>query len=301
MIRVIRQWIVDALGFSKSEANGTMVLILLASLGILAPKIYLYQSQSSTESFQPNRESLKMWAAELESSFELKKAKPSETKKVVPTEAFAFNPNKVSLSEMIRLGFHEYTAKNIIKYRESGGEFKVKKDLLRIYNISEKRVKELWDEIQLPETLDFAIEKPGIDKPKETIAKFEVNMASAEDFRTIKGIGPVLSKRIVNYREKLGGFHQPTQLFEVYGLDSSVVIELQKHLVFASEVRPLDLNTDSLKHLYRHPYIDYNTAKVILNFRKQRGRLDSVSQLKSIKIISDSLYQKIYPYLSLNP
>ncbi|RED99736.1 ComEA family DNA-binding protein [Marinoscillum furvescens] len=303
MLRVIRQWISDALGFSKSEANGTITLFVLAFLGLVVPKVYLYQTKSSANNFQLDKESLKSWAAELESSFVLK-PKPKPKNEPPPLEQFPFNPNSATLSEMIRLGLGEYASKNILSYREKGGRFMVKKDLLRIYNIPEERVKVLWNYIQLPDELKEPEEIRPYDKPAqaaEPIKKFEVNTATPEDLRQLKGIGPVLSKRIVSYRNKLGGFHQPEQLYEVYGLDSAVVNQLRQHLIFASDVQQIDLNTDSLKHLYRHPYIDYNTAKVIVNFRKQRGQLDDVEQLKSIKIISDSLYQKIYPYLSPNP
>ncbi|MBA22128.1 MAG: hypothetical protein CMP52_02125 [Flavobacteriales bacterium] len=50
----------------------------------------------------------------------------------------------------------------------------------------------------------------------------DINKATAEELKQIRGIGAVLSKRIVNYRSRLQGFEDLDQFFEVYGLDSLV-------------------------------------------------------------------------------
>lgn len=63
-------------------------------------------------------------------------------------------------------------------------------------------------------------------KANKVIVKKDLNLANAEDLLPVRGIGPVLSQRIINYRDALGGYKKKSQLYKVYGLDSVVVLRL---------------------------------------------------------------------------
>lgn len=63
-------------------------------------------------------------------------------------------------------------------------------------------------------------------KANKVIVKKDLNLAKAEDLLPVRGIGPVLSQRIINYRDALGGYKKESQLYKVYGLDSVVVLRL---------------------------------------------------------------------------
>lgn len=299
MLRFVIQWIKDSLGFSRSEANGTLVLIVVIILMIVLPKLYL-SSFEGDNPFESDRGKLDRYAELLNASI-VEKNREKEMVEVIRTpESFAFDPNSATREELISLGFSERSVENLMNYKASGGRFSTKKDLKRIYGISSARIDELWGQIQLPENNLTVKLEDKIDSPVE-ITKIDLNLADASAFQRIRGIGPTLSKRITDFRDKLGGFYHQDQLYEVYGLDSSVVNVLISQSQLTSAVAKINLNTDSLKHLYKHPYIDYNLARAILNFKNQRGKLDSIGQIKEIKIIDEGLYQKIYPYLSLNP
>jgi len=60
----------------------------------------------------------------------------------------------------------------------------------------------------------------------------------------------------------------------------------------------LNINTDSTIYLSKHLYINWNLAKSIINYRKVHDNYEALEQITSIKIILDSLYQKIAPYLT---
>ncbi len=308
MFRLLRQWIIDTLGFTRSEANGTLLLMFIVLVTLVVPRIVLLNTNSTDKSFGISQDSLKNWTNQLEASIKIKEKKaPEANEPVIHKERFQFDPNTASTDELKRLGFSHWVASNIVSYRSKGGSYHSKKDLKKIYGISEDQLNDVWELITLPEVKPaLAIQKPS--PPKEEVSekheeeiKFDLNMVSAEKLMEIRGIGPVLSDRIVKYRDLLGGFHSPNQLKEVYGLDSSVVSKIIDRSFLSPAVSKVNINTDSLNHLMSHPYIDYKLARTIYNFRTQRGRLDSVEQIKSIKILSDSLYEKIYPYLSLNP
>ncbi len=308
MMRFLRQWIMDSLGFSKTEANGTIVLILIIVSVAILPKVYLNYSTHHSYKFESDSLKMQAWSAELASALSLKEKKAKASKEEPKFENFKFNPNTASKENLLALGFNERSVSNLLNYRESGGQLKIKADLKRIYGISSSRVDELWQYIELPDELVLeekliTTKKPETPKEEASTAPLPIfiNTAEAYELMDIRGIGTKLSKRIIDYRDNLGGFQNANQLSEVYGLSEDVLTELNKRIVLDSRIRKINLNTDSLKHLTRHPYIDYNLAKVIFNYRSQIGGYDSVEQIRFIKIIDDSLYQKIYPYLSIFP
>ena len=302
MLRLIRQWIIDTLGFTRSEANGTLILILILLLTVIIPRLFLLSTNNLDKRFTADQDKLDQWAKQIEESL-IKKEKTTSFTEKKEFERFTFNPNLTNKEDLQRLGFTSKSAYNITSYRSKGGSFEIKKDLRKIYGIDQELVTSLWSFIDLPEEIEVSeTDKPSFERPKEEVTKFDLNHADAQTFQKIRGIGPVLSERIVKFRNRLGGFYTTEQLHDVYGLDSLVIEKIiDQSYIETEHLVKINLNTDSLKHLYQHPYIDYNLAKAIYNYRVQRGQLDSVAQIKSIKILNDSIYKKIYPYLSLNP
>ncbi|MFY0608146.1 MAG: helix-hairpin-helix domain-containing protein [Cyclobacteriaceae bacterium] len=307
MLSFLKRLIIDTLGFSKTEATGTIIMIFVIIAFAIVPKVYYSYTHDASKKFDSDTIKLKKWALELESSIESQNnsQKVQEDMNEPATlvhKSFDFDPNTVNKEELMTLGFKERTANNILKYREKGGSFRVKKDLQNIYGISQSRISELWNHISLPE--EIVKPKYQARNKEERVPKasflmgMDIDLVTAEDLQSIQGIGPVLSERIVKYRDRLGGYHTSTQLSEVYGLSDELVLVLDSLLLFESRLKTLNINTDTFKILQQHPYIEYHIARAIFNYRQQHGRIESISEIKSIKIISDSLYQKIYPYLS---
>lgn len=302
MINAIKQWISDHLGFSRGETNGTIILILIILTMAIIPRLF-FNSKSPNEGFTQNRESLEQWHQEILSHAQ----EPSEAaKREFPqskTSLFPFDPNNISGDSMALLGLSEKISTTIIRFREKGGKFRKREDLQKIYGLSEQKYQELENYIQIKQnkyTANIPNER-NTEKPSVEITKIDLNSASAEELEVIRGIGPKLSQKIIKYRNQLGGFIHWKQLYDVYGLSPEVIEEIKLTSEINLPIQKININTDSIKYLSRHPYIDYITAKAIYNYRLQHGRYDSVAQIKDIKIISDSLYQKIYPYLSIQP
>lgn len=113
-----------------------------------------------------------------------------------------------------------------------------------------------------------------------------LNQASVETLQQVRGIGPVLAKRVVSYRSYLGGFSVPQQCYEVYGLDSTVVDRLlqQFKILQPPRLRPADLDTISLAQLMKLPYVDAALAYSILAKRTEWGGfpIDSLQMLKGL-------------------
>jgi DNA uptake protein ComE-like DNA-binding protein len=140
-------------------------------------------------------------------------------------------------------------------------------------------------------------------KENSVIEKFDLNTADTTQLIKVYGIGSKLSRRIVTYRDKLGGFVSRAQLTEVYGLDSAVIRELFKKSFIHENFKPrvININTAPEKELGEHPYIKYKLAKAITTYRFQHGAYNSVDDLKKIVLIDNVKFEKIKPYLSANP
>ena len=126
----------------------------------------------------------------------------------------------------------------------------------------------------------------------------ELNMADAQDLEVLPGLGPVLSQRIVRFREMLGGFHDIDNLYEVCGLDSHVVDGVKSFVtVNATLVHPLCLDTLSFRSLLKHPRFDVETTKKLM---RARGRVVHALDVVLMRSRLDSaVLRKVRPYLSM--
>lgn len=256
-------------------------------------------SSNSTKNDLKDERILQAWLEESKS-----KLKANEGDTFIPT---FFDPNKISGDKLVELGFKKKIADRIINYRRKGGSFKKKEDLQKIYGINKKLVTAYYDYIIIPRPtakpkttspkLKQAIEKLVIEKEN---VKFDLNLADTTQFQIVRGIGPVLSVRIVKYREMLGGFASTEQLREVYGIEEDVYQRMLSHFdVLIPSAKKININQDSISFLAKHPYLNYKTSRAIIKYRAQHGDYQSVDDLKKIHTISDSLFQRIAPYLKV--
>lgn len=128
----------------------------------------------------------------------------------------------------------------------------------------------------------------------------DINQADAESFKKLYGIGDVLSKRIVAYRDKLGGFHSIDQLKEVYGIQDSTFQIIRKKIVLKKvHLTKININTSEIETLEKHPYISSTLAKQIYNYRIKVKTFESVEEIKKMYSMNDSIYNKLHPYLTI--
>ncbi|RVT96503.1 helix-hairpin-helix domain-containing protein [Mucilaginibacter limnophilus] len=127
----------------------------------------------------------------------------------------------------------------------------------------------------------------------------EINSADSATLTTVYGIGPSFARRIIKYRELLGGFYSKEQLKEVYGLDENKYLEIKDQLkIDASAVKKININKASAYELNRLPYLDYKQANAIEQYRLQHGNYTSAAALQEIMILDKQTIDKIKPYLS---
>ncbi len=203
-----------------------------------------------------------------------------------PAKAKIIDPNTAVLQDLIDAGIPARSAQNIIKYRSNGGQFKSAIDLVKIYGMSDSLLKELKD---------LLIYNPSPKADNATLTSIDINTSDTSGWKKLAGIGSVLSKRIVNYREKLGGFYSPLQLKEVYGLADSTLQKIQPLLQPSSIFRKIRINQDTLTRLY-HPYISKKDAQVIEQYKNQHGPFNGPDDLKSILAFDQNFWDRLIPY-----
>lgn len=129
----------------------------------------------------------------------------------------------------------------------------------------------------------------------------ELNSADSLTLQLLHGIGPAYARRIVNYRNRLGGFHHTDQLLEVYGFTPELLGHILPSLTLdTSAIRPLSINSASLKSLIRHPYMEYYQARDIVALRNSGVRFRSPDDLRAIPSMADSTLQRILPYIDFS-
>lgn len=192
-----------------------------------------------------------------------------ESRKPRKVESFPFNPNTVTLEELVRLGLSERQAEVIEHYREKGGQFRTREDFAKMYVVSDSLFERL---------------APFIDIPK-----LELNAADSSALVELRGIGPYYASKILRYRDSLGGYYAPEQLMEIRGIDSSRFAGLAGSIrTDSTRIHPLriwDLPEDSLA---MHPYLGKNAARSIARYR----RVYAMEPLRSEHYTLDALVKE---------
>ena len=146
-------------------------------------------------------------------------------------------------------------------------------------------------------TVDVSFDNYSLTE--KTVGLLNANTASSYDLKKLPGIGNSLPYKIVNFREKLGGFLNMQQVKETYGMTDSIFQSILPLVhVLPITIKKLNINTASDFELNAHPYIDKRLSKAITIYRSQHGNYKSVNELKNIVFITDEVLQKITPYLT---
>jgi competence protein ComEA len=286
--------------YSKQEIRGIIVLAILI-LTLITIRLMLKSTLESFVMVYKKGSTCDDTSAIFRTGFKEHQSRSDEKEKnsILPWKG-KFDPNTITYKEMVSRGFSKRIASNIIKYREKGGIFHQPEDLFKIYGM---------------DSVIFYIQYPDISinsrnnqnkKPTDLIqAKtkhiIEINSADSVQLIDLDGIGKVLSKRIIKYRELVGGFYDIHQLKEVYGITDSLYSKISPRLkADTSLVKKININNCTFYDLKKHPYIGDYDAKSIINYRKLMGPIDSLQQLLENQILTNEHYEKIVPYLTLN-
>ncbi|WP_288965408.1 helix-hairpin-helix domain-containing protein [uncultured Prevotella sp.] len=236
-------------------------------------------------------------------------------------ELFPFDPNTADSTQLLRLGLSEWMVRNIYRYRASGGVYREPKDFARLYGLTVKQYRALEPYIRIsadyrPASELYADDRSAYDRhgspsaeyndapPRDTL-KFPrklrpgetvpLNTSDTTLLKRVPGIGSGYAIAIVRKRERLGGFYSARQLLEIDGLPEQA---LQYVSVDEGAVTKLNINKLSFSKLRQHPYINYYQARDIVDYRRLRGDIKSLRDLRLLKSFTPADIERLSHYVS---
>ncbi len=214
---------------------------------------------------------------------------------------FVFDPNLISEDNMMKLGLSSLQRKALIGYRNKIGRIDNVSELYKVYGFDSLAINRIKDYVLIPEEKSKSKKNISFTKNhslKDSTIILEINSADSVDFKKLAGIGDVLSKRIVKYRELLGGFYSVSQLAEVYGLTNSVIDRIKDQLMVKKElIHKIDLKNSSWYEISRHPYISKEQARIICKVYKDKGIIEQNDLSLKGRKISNEEWDKMKFYL----
>ncbi len=237
----------------------------------------------------------------------------------VEVELFDFDPNTLDAYGFVRLGFSVKQAQVIINYRSAGAVFRDKGDFARCYTVSEWMFARLSpyiiisaDSLEpkddcLDSVIDVEVVKDTLQAEVVEYARekinfpIDINSGDSATLVEVRGIGPLTAGRIVEYREKLGGFVSTTQLSEVKGMtERNYYTILEEIYLDSCNIKKIDVNFATPKQMSVHPYItDKALAKIIKN-RQLRGGWSTSEEFRKDNILSEDEFKRLCPYMLFN-
>tara|TARA_R110001632_G_scaffold218358_1_gene347536 strand:+ start:2021 stop:2923 length:903 start_codon:yes stop_codon:yes gene_type:complete len=283
--------------YTKNQRNGILFL-----LGLITVVQLLYHfvnfgkddivdvNQASIISFQNQIDSLKF--------IEVENRRP----KIYP-----FNPNYITDYKGYQLGMKTKEIDRLLTYRKQRLFVNSAKEFQNITKVSDSLLQTISPYFKFP---DWVTNRRGnkskqltfnntIKKKTSEITTTDINVATQNDFQSIKGVGENLSERIIKYRTKLQGFSTSDQLYEVWGLEKEIGNQILKtfKINLLPSIEKLNVNTATFKEVLSIPYINYELCVKIFNYRDEVAELQSISELKNIEDFPIDKYDRIVLYL----
>lgn len=197
----------------------------------------------------------------------------------VPKSLFYFDPNTLDTTNGYQLGFTKKQMTTLLHYREKGGRFYKKEDLLKWYGVSENQGKRLlpWvrihDSIARNRTND---KQSWAEHPyeRQALEKIDVNNPVAADWIRITGLPAYKVKRILTYQKWSGGFTSIVGLKKVYGITAFDFDMIKPYLKYQN-IKTKKMNYQSMRYedWMSLGIFDERTVWAILKQKKQQGRL----------------------------
>lgn len=225
-----------------------------------------------------------------------------------------FNPNTVSFEELLAFGLSKAQASNIVNYRDKSGGFRDKAHFRKLYCMTDELFALISPYLVFESKAESPIENIAIEDAKieksdskaqskvSEVLVLDLNACDSLDLQQIRGIGKVRAARIYKYGKRLGGYVNVEQLKEVYGIDNELFEQIKGHFkVGKTDIRKININSDEIKQLTAHPYIDFQLAKALIRFRKDYGKdFQSAEEIRYIHFLSEQEAEKLIPYLKTN-
>ena len=285
--------------FSKQQRSGILLLLLLI-VALLC--IYWFVAFSEEDTLDISSAEIVAVQKEMDSLrlVEIENKKP---------KLYPFNPNFITDYKGYTLGMTNGEIDRLLKYRKEGKWINSAADFKRVTEVSDSLLNELSPYFKFPDWVTNPKPKSNFSNNKTDkgfaekpyAQKIDLNKATEEQLQQVSGIGEALSKRIVSYREKLGGFSNDIELNSVYGLNPEVVQRTLNLFTVKTprEITKINVNKASASDIATIPGISFEMARKIWEFRRLREKISTIQELDKIEGMTERKLQLIQLYLSV--
>lgn len=276
--------------FNRQERSGVFFLLLIV---IVLQGGYYYVKANPSQ----READFALNASEQVRIDSLKTHQPEATRKIYP-----FNPNYITDYKGYTLGLSASQLERLFVFRKQNKFVNSAKEFQDVTQISDSLLNEISPYFKFPDWVGKnQTVKRNISKSKKAVKIEDLNSATAEELKSIYGIGETLSERIVKFRDRLGGFLVNEQLYDVYGLKPEVVERalLKFQVVKPASVNKININEAGVEELSRLIYINKSLAFNIIDYRDKNGLFASLQELGQVDQFPTEKLDRIALYLSL--
>lgn len=282
--------------FSKSQQNGIFLLVLLI---IIFQLIYFFVDFNTENNI--SKEDLSRIAQFQNQIDSLKQVALAKDE----VRIYPFNPNLITDYKGYTLGMSVEEIDRLFQFRKTNKWVNSPKEFQNITLVSDSLLNKISPFFKFPDWVQKDNQNKSSNLNKSSVSsvlnKKDLNTASLEELIMVKGIGEVLATRIIKYRFKTGGFVSDLQLKDIFGLNLETRKELLNEfsVLTKPEVVIFNINKASVLQIASVPYLDYELAREIVNYRILHERIATFDELAKIKGFPSEKIDRIALYLTL--
>lgn len=281
---------------SKRNRKGVLILAALLLVIIYTPRILA--SISGGDGLQLSLSELDHKELEIKEARQLSRESSSKKKqRKFNAPAKAFDPNDYTREDWVKLGLSEKQAQVVMKFSTYG--IRSNDELKKIFVIPAELYEIIKDSTFYPSVAVSPKVGEEYESYSEVLKPVDLNTASKEELTELKGIGDYFAGKMIEYREKLGGYVAKEQLLEIWKFTPEKLDAIKENIVFSGAPKKLNVNSATYEVLVKHPYIDSKVANSIVKMRDQKGKYNSLNELLESKLIDEELFEKLEPYIKL--
>ena len=291
--------------YTRSERNAIVVLLLILLLLLVLKQpivLRLFSNRTNTKEDSTRYLSLINEIQQAEDDNEYSYTGNTYEKKYVNNyqdKNFIIDINKANAEEFEKLyGIGKVYSERIVKYRNKIGGFESIEQLKEVYGIHDT----VYQKFKHQLVLSNPNKQINNQNQQKKEIKIELNSATHDELVQLNGIGNVYAKRIVEFRDKLGGFYNIEQVKDVYGIHDTVFQKIKPNIYLKpATIQKLNINNATFEELTANPYFFTTLAKQIVGYRTKVKPFATIEDLKKLYYIRDNpeYYDKILPYVRL--
>ncbi|NNC70521.1 MAG: hypothetical protein HKN90_06850 [Flavobacteriaceae bacterium] len=280
--------------YNQRQRNGIFVL---AAIIILLQFIFFFVDFDSKETIQLNTSEMQGFEREIDSlnKIAIEQKKP---------RIYPFNPSFITDFKGYQLGMSVEEIDRLLEHRSNGKYINSIQEFQQVTKVSDSLLNIISPYFKFPDWIgkrqsSYTVKNNRSIKSENILTVSDINSATAEELKSIHGIGDKLSERIIKYRNRLGGFLVNDQLYEVYHLDPVVADKILNRfqILTRPKISKININEASFKEVLSIVYVDYSLTKKIFEYRDEVAEIQSLEELKQIEDFPIEKFDRIALYL----